>query len=166
MAATRVYTRPATEAEARDLATRLRPAEIDELMAATGEDPLTVLVAAVRDSTESHAVYFNDELACIWGVMPCDAGQTGVRVGTAWLLTSDLVERYAKAFWRLCLGLVPPLLERWDVLFNFIDARHEKAVRWAKRLGFRVETPAPYGVAGMPFCGFVVAKEDLCALQQ
>jgi hypothetical protein len=37
------------------------------------------------------------------------------------------------------------------VLENFIDARYEAAVRWAKWLGFDVGAPVPYGPAGMPF---------------
>jgi hypothetical protein len=165
MAATEVSIYPAIEWDARQLAARLRPAEVDELMAATGEEPLPALVDAVRQSDEAQAIYFNGELACIWGVVKHSETLLGGRMGTVWLLSSSVVERHAKTFWKLCLELVPKILERWDILFNFIDERHGQAVRWAKRLGFRLDGPSPYGVAGMPFCAFRVTKEDLCALQ-
>jgi hypothetical protein len=83
-------------------------------------------------------------------------------VGLGWLLAAEVVERKVRAFWLLCLRELPRILERWDMLVNAIDERHEKALRWAKRLGFRLADPAPFGAAGLPFCRFQVARRDLC----
>lgn len=156
-----VSIRQATPEDAAFLAEHLRPVEVEEVRAATGQEPLQAILAGLRDSAECWSLLFDNELAGIWGVVPASDG-----VGVAWLLTTDLVERRAKTFWRACLVLAPAVLKHWPLLINAIDARHTKALRWAKRLGFKLEAPEPFGVAGMPFCRFSVTKEDLCAPYQ
>ena len=39
-------------------------------------------------------------------------------------------------------------------LFNFVDARNMKSIRWLKHLGYAVGPPVPFGVAGLPFHPF------------
>lgn len=160
--AVEVTMRAATEADAVYLAANLRSAEVDEIEAAVGREPLPVLLDALRDGAESWTVCFDGTAAAMWGVVP----QPGFpSIGVGWLLTTAAVERHAKAFWQTCLALLPAILERWPVLINAIDARHAKAIRWAKRLGLQLEQPAPFGAAGLPFCAFHVTKGDLCAHQ-
>lgn len=161
------YTRPATAEDAVDIAARIRPAEVAEVFAATGVAPVHGIVASVRNATEAWATYLGGELACLWGV-GTDRGTPllGSRTGSVWLLTSAAVERHPKTFWRMCRAEVPRLLDRWDTLWNHIDARHAQAVRWAKRLGFPLEEPRPYGALGLPFCRFVLTREALCAFKR
>lgn len=157
---------PATVEDAVAIATRLRPADEAEVRASSGKDPRDILVESVKLSTESWTVRFNGELACIWGVHLARRSHDGIltgRIGAAWLLTTELVERHARTFWRLCLGMLPLIFERWAELYNEIDARHVQALRWAKRLGFRLGPPAPFGAARLPFHPFRVTKGDLCA---
>lgn len=157
-----VVTRPATEVDAQDLAPRLRPAEVAEVMAATGQEPLEALMDGVASGGEAWAVFFDGQLAFMWGVR-----EVAGRVGAAWLLASDLVERYAKTFWKYCLSQLGGLLHRWDAVFNAIDVRHEQAIRWATRLGFHLSEPAPFGVAGLPFARFSVTRGGFeCALRR
>lgn len=154
--------RPATALDAAFLSTRVRVVEVDEVMASTGQHIAAVLAEGVRDADEAWSVFLGGELACIWGVTADPAGGfLGGRRGSVWLLASDAVERHAKVFWRLCRSQAPLLLDRWDALWNAIDVRHEKAVRWALRLGLPLEEPKPYGVSRLPFRRFVVTKEDL-----
>ncbi len=152
---------PATLVHADELSRNLRPEDAAEVIAATGRELAPVLVDSVEMSTWAIAVFFDDQLACIWGVAPLPDGSVNARVGAVWMLTSPVVERYAKTFWRLCCWAVRLLTEEWDVLVNAIDVRHSKALRWARRLGFRLEAPAPFGAAGLDFCRFVLRKEDL-----
>ncbi len=161
--AVEVRTAPATQADALVLAGSLRPEDELELRAATGRAPLPVLVEAVTDG-EAWATYFGDELACIWGVSEPSVIH---RRASAWLLTSQVVERYPVAFWKLCLRELPRLLERFGALWNFMDVRHTKAIRWAERLGFELDDPAPYGALGALFRRFVITQEGFaCALQR
>jgi hypothetical protein len=82
------------------------------------------------------------------------------------MLTTTVVDRRPIAFWRGCRPQLASLLKAYDTLVNAIDARHRKALGWGRRLGFRLEAAAPFGVAGLPFHRFRVRKEDLCAARQ
>jgi hypothetical protein len=160
MAAPDVEIRPATIADAHDLAPRMRDVEVAEIQAADGTTPLEALVDAITTSSEAYALIIGGELACCYGVRALQSSALGGRVGIVWMLTSPVVERKPKAFWKVCLKQVPALLTRWDELVNAIDVRHEKSIRWAKRLGFRLDAPAPFGIAGRDFARFRVTKGD------
>jgi hypothetical protein len=158
--AVKVEIRAATFEDARELAPRLRPEEVAEVAASHGVPPLEALEESLRQSEEAWVALFDGQVACMWGVVPLYATFLGGRTGSVWLLTSDLVERYPKVFWRGCLFLLPQLFLRWDCLMNAIDVRHEKAIRWARRLGFPLLSPHPFGLEGQPFSLFSVRKED------
>lgn len=159
--AVEVHTSPARDIDAGRLSETLRDEDEAELCAATGLDPLTVMLHGVRQSSEAWAVRFNGDIAMLWGI----TNPSAIAGASGWLLTSRIVERYPVAFWKYCLRELPKLLERFGALWNFIDVRHEKAIRWATRLGFRLDEPAPYGRMGLPFRRFVVSRRDLeCAL--
>ena len=151
----------ATPKDGEALATRLRPVEADEVRASSGKEPADVIRESLAASDEAWAIRFNGELALIFGVVLLDDSVLTGRIGVAWLLTTDLVERFPKAFWVLSRRMLRFLLERWDALVNAIDVRHEKAIRWAKRLGFHLDEPQPFGAAGLDFQPFRVTKEAL-----
>jgi hypothetical protein len=151
-----VIIRPAEPHDAVELARRMRREDADEVEATGGFTPLEAILTSMRYSEEAWTATFDGEVAAMYGV-----ARLARRNGAAWLLTSDLVERHAKTFWKACCRELPKLFERWDVLANAIDQRHEKAVRWARRLGFFLFPAEPYGAAGLPFHMFTVRKEDL-----
>lgn len=161
--AAEVVMRPASEEDAVRLAANLRPVEVEELRAATGQEPLPCILEGLDMSSEAWAVYIGGELACVWGVVPMRQGLLTGRSGVAWLLSTHAVERWPIAFWKLCLRVVPELLKRWDEIVNAIDVRHQQSVRWARRLGFKLEEPRPFGVAGLDFHRWRATLEDVCA---
>jgi hypothetical protein len=151
---------------AHDLAPRMRAADVAEVQASGGYSPLEALVDSLRYSAPfAWAALFDGKVACIWGVEPLRRSIIAGRVGAVWMLTSDLVEKHPRAFWRGCRSAVPLLFEATDppldVLVNLIDARHEQALHWARRLGFQLEEPAAFGHEGRPFVRFTVRKEGL-----
>lgn len=159
-----VRTAVATSDDAEDLVPRMRAVEVEEVRAATGREPLPVLLEGLRDSAEAWSVFFDGELAFMWGVVPLGGYLGGAGLG--WLLTTDMVERHAKTFWQYTRAVMPQLLARWDVLANAIDVRHEKAIRWATRLGFHLDAPVPVVPGGPPFRVFRASREDVaCALR-
>lgn len=166
MAGTRVICVVAERHHATELAEKMRPAERAELIASMGQDPLAVVQKGIVDSAEAWSVFFDGELACIWGVVEMPKGPDGEKLGLGWLLSTSVVERKAKTFWSECLRILPELLSRWDVIVNAIDLRHTQALRWADRLGFRFETPRPMGPDGIAFTPFSITQEDLCVHQQ
>lgn len=160
------YIRSARERDADALARDIRPVEADEIMAAEGREPREAILSALDWSSESWAVFVDGDLICLWGVVPTSQSYLGGRVGIVWMLTTTSIERNAKAFWKACRDVLPRLLSRWDLLFNAIDCRHTKAIRWAKRLGFKLSVPMPSGPLGKDFCHFTVRLEDLWVQQQ
>lgn len=163
MAAPRVEIVPATPELAREMAPRMRPAEVAEVAAAEGFTPEQALLESLARSEEAWAALFDGQVACMWGVVVLRRTAVGGHHGGAWLLTTDLVERHPKAFWRGCRAEVGRLLSRYASLTNAIDTRHAKAVRWALRLGFPLEAPAPFGVEGQLFHHFTARREDAWA---
>jgi len=161
MAAASVVIERATERDAEELASQIRMDDALELAADTGAEPLAVLLAALGGNT--WALRIGGEVAAIFGVTVASSlGGTA----SAWMITSRAVERHPVTFWKLCRSELPKLLERFGSLWNFIDARHTRALRWARRLGFQISEPQPYGALGLPFHRFTVTREGLaCALR-
>lgn len=147
----KVLVRPVEPGDAEELAPRLRQADLDEIAAVSGRAPREALEGSVAMSTHSWAVEIDGELACLMGVTPVSilAG-----IGCPWLLGSDAVARHAGAFIKQTLVYIPLMLEAYPHLFNLVDARNTKAIRWLKRAGFNVMEPMLYGRAKMPFHPF------------
>jgi hypothetical protein len=161
MAAVEVAIVSATKEHARELAPRMRAAEVAEIRASGNLSPLGALLLGVEASRPAYTALFDGEVACMWGVVPLRTSALAGRVGAAWLLTSELVERHPVAFYRRCRPALALLFEVYDALVNAIDARHAQAVRWGRRLGFRLEDAAPFGAEALPFHRFRVSKEDV-----
>jgi hypothetical protein len=140
---------PATRAHAEQLAPLMRPADAAEVKASGGYEPLDALLDAMSWSAEAYAGFIDGELACLFGVVP-GTFLTGEAV--PWLLTSGVVQRNPRAFLRASRGVIAGWLEQYPVLVQQVDARYDAALRWAARVGFEVEPPAPFGVGGEPFC--------------
>jgi hypothetical protein len=139
----------------------MRPAEVLEIRASGNHTPLGALLTGLKTSSIARTALYEGEVACMWGVVPLRTSLLVGRIGAAWLLTSDLVERHPKAFWRGCRAELARLFEAYDMLVNAIDARHCVALRWARRLGFRLEEPSAFGGEGLAFHQFRVRQEDL-----
>jgi len=154
--------RRSTPGDAVALSAHMREADRLEVQAASGRHPLGVLNEGLAISAECWTVVDDfHRVVCMWGVVPVENAILGERVGAGWLLTSEYIELCPKAFMLACHTMLPSVLRDWDVLTNWIDCRHEKAMRWATRLGFRIEPPTPFGVEDRPFCRFEVRREDL-----
>jgi hypothetical protein len=142
-------------AYAETLAPRLRAADVAEVWAACGEEPLPAILKSLELSTYTRGLLLDGEPAAIWGVAPL-RGLPGA--GAAWLLGSDALTAHARTFWRLCRPELDRMLEVAPVLLNYVDARYRQALRWAERLGFSVEPARPFGFARMPFHRIVICR--------
>lgn len=145
---------PATPAHAEALAPLMRAEDAAELAASLGVGPLQGLLASLDASCAARAVLFDGEVAALCGVADTDVQG----VGCVWALTGRAVERHPRAFVRLSRAAVAEYLTRYEVLFNFIDARYGRALRWVRALGFTVQEAQPYGAAGLPFHPVVLRR--------
>jgi hypothetical protein len=148
--------RPAVESDAAVLAMTIRQEDREEIVASDGPDVYDTILESVRRSEEAWALLIDGELACIWGVVRSPNGLGSVADGVVWMLSTNVINRKPKTFWRECKRLVPELVARWGLLVNAIDIRHEKAIRWGNRLGFRFTNVSRFGIGGNLFAFFSV----------
>ena len=140
--------RPATAEDAVELAKTMRPEDAAEVYASGGFDPATAVLESFRLSVNPQVALIDGELAAMWGVAPINLA-TGF--GVVWMLTGAAVWKAPLLFLRASKREVERLASHWNCLVNAIDARYERAVRWAKWLGLKVDAPRPFGFLGLPF---------------
>jgi RimJ/RimL family protein N-acetyltransferase len=148
--------RPATFRDALTLV--MRKADREEVEALSGRDPREVLVESVERSASAWAGLADGKLVCLFGVVPMSlVGVTGI----PWLLGSDDVCTYGRAFLRRNRAYVHAMLAEYPVLTNVVDARNDVSIRWLRWLGFRLGEPQPMGPHGLPFVPFRMEAQNV-----
>lgn len=139
---------PTKPGDAKILAKFMRVPDIAEIEAASGLSPLQVIQAAIAATDRPMTAFFNDELACIFGVAPLCflAGQ-----GAPWMLGTEQIDHHPGAFLRRCGSYIAEMAASYRHLLNYVDARNTRSIRWLKRMGFTFQEAVPYGVSQLPF---------------
>jgi len=142
------FTLPATKAHAYALSRTMRAEDREEVWARSRQSPLEALMDSIATSEMAFTLKFEDEIAAIWGVRG-----RGVLDPFAciWGLTGQVVDRFPIAFYRESKKAVALARKQYPFLANTVDARYERSLRWARRLGFFVLKPEPAGVHGELF---------------
>lgn len=146
---------PAHAGHVAAIADRLRPSDIAEIAAASGDAPDAALM---RGFETSHLVWTaldaNGPFA-MWGARGLSVlSETGV----PWLLGTKELDRRHVEIARQSNYYVAKMAAFFPRLLNFIDARQTKSIRWLKWCGFHVEPAQPYGVSGLPFHKFWMGR--------
>lgn len=139
--------------DAENLAHRLRLDDINEISAASNLTPLQALEHGASHSMLSWTATIDDEIICMLGVTPVSML---CGIGCPWLLGSDLIDKHAGAFIKTSATYIPRMLEVFPHLFNLVDARNKKSIRWLKRAGFLVHEPIVHGPHNMLFHPFEI----------
>lgn len=82
-----------------------------------------------------------------------------------WLIGTNALDAHRRYLVRLSSALFPRLRARFPNMRNYVDARNTQSIRWLARLGFEFGSPAPYGVAGLPFYRFWIGGGDECVIR-
>lgn len=146
--------RPGDECE---LSLRLRQADLREIEAATGQDPVDALREGAEQSVPSCTIIdHTGAIAGMFGATP---------TGRVWLLGSDaLIQNpLRRQFLRECRRYVDAL--PYPLLHNVIDERNTVHVRWLKWMGFTFIRRLPYGPQHLPFLEFVRIQPHVCAIR-
>ena len=123
-----------------------------EVVASSGSSPHMVLLDSVDASVVCGAAEWDGSVHAIFGVAPLPGEPL---VGVPWLLGSDAVLTNGVPFLRDSAAFVENWQRTWPVLMNCVDARHTRARRWLRWLGFvEVARHETYGAAGIPFIQF------------
>jgi hypothetical protein len=139
------------EGDAERLEAGLRSADRAEVAAAHGDRIAQVIrhsIAVTPDCIVSEA---DGELLCIWGTAPVSLLSDE---GIPWLLGTNRIYRHSGLLTKTAKGYFQHALTIYSRLENYVDARNTASIRWLKRLGFALDEPRPYGVAGLPFHRF------------
>jgi hypothetical protein len=139
------------------LAEHMAAADAEEVRAAVGLSPYRGLEDSLNRSIVAWTGTVDGRPVCMFGVSPIDIL---CGIGSPWLLGTDEIRQHAKTFMKLNRDYIPKMLSLSPSLVNWVDARHETAIRWLKWLGFTFDMyPQPYGLFKLPFLRFHMEKK-------
>lgn len=143
---------PTTEAHALELGRWMRRADAAECEA-LGLDPRLAVVQAWAASDFCTSLLVDGHAAAIGGVVleRTTTATLTPRAGVAWLLTSTEVEKAPLSLHRAGKAWLAQVRAHCDLVWNRVDSRHTRSLRWLEALGFRVFPPRPHGPLELPF---------------
>jgi len=151
------YVRKAIRADVAHLAHKICKADRDEIKASDNITPSEALLAPFNyKEAITFSVIGTDEeyVIAMFGSVPSPEKGYGV----AWLLSSEKLFKYKKEFIKQCPKWVKELGKPYKYIYNFVDVRNKKTIKWLKYLGFdEIETINGYGYEKRPF--ILITKE-------
>lgn len=142
---------PATREHAIELAFNMSPADVEEVYASTGYSPGKAMRITIEVSRDPVAALVDGRVACMLGI---EIPHTLSRQGAPWLLSTPLMAENWVPAARESYRWLHRERVKYDLLANYVDVRHLKAIKWLRFLGFKILEPAPFGPFGMPFHRF------------
>ena len=149
------YTRPSTVADIIPVANMMRAEDRAEVRAGCGQTPTEALIFCYfKGAPCMTMIGRGGEPVGMWGVV-----DEGEGLGRIWLLgTDELVKDKPNSiqFLRQAKPWLSKMLEQYDVLFNYADARNTVHIKWLRWMGFTfIKEHSNYGNEGRPFLEFV-----------
>ncbi len=147
--------RPASFADCRDLAPRLRSQDAKEVMASSGFNPYEALAESYKMSCETFTIIHDDgEIVGMFGVADCG------HFASPWLLGSDKLPETKRVMLPVSAEWVEEKINQYSLLLNYVHADNTVSMKWLKSLGFKfIKLIEEYGVGGEPFYQFVRIKD-------
>ena len=133
-----------------------RPADAAEIAASSGSSMEAALARGLASSTVAYTVLLDGKPVAMLGAVAYSA-MAGI--GIAWMLGSAALDCPAarRAIVRFGPAVLDHLRDHYPgMLFNAVDARNRRALRFLKWLGFTVMDPQPTGRDGAMFHPFYV----------
>ncbi len=138
------------------IAANLREADRREIAASRGPEvaPLDAIGRAVLRSSHVWVGAAEDgEPVSIFGVAPISLLDG---IGSPWFLSTERAYEYPRTLVVEGRRYLSKMRAIYPDLYNYVDARNDKSIRWLKRLGFALHAVEPYGPDGMPFHKFEI----------
>ena len=142
-----VWTVPATKYHARELGRTMRPEDAREVWASGHMMPEQAVRASINRTPGARAAYCVGGLLAVYGVTLLPTGWA-----VPWVLTTTTVERYPLEFWQASKAALREFRDQYPQMVQMVHAHYDASLRWLCRLGFTIEMPEPFGVAGEMFC--------------
>jgi hypothetical protein len=136
----------------KDIAMNLRKPDFDEVYAVTGANPyLAVLDDWFTSIRRWIILNKNNKAVAVLGVRPIAIFSN---IGIPWLLGTSGLEKMKLFFVKNSKLIIEEMKKGYKILFNYVDARYLKAVRWLEWCGFTIEEAVPFGTLGYKFHRF------------
>jgi len=152
----RVQFVPATVDHIEPIAAHARAADVQELRASSGTTMEQALRAGLEVSTKAYTALLDGEPVAMFGVNPYSELS---KVGVAWMLGTATLDtaRGRRAVVRCAEPVLDHLRDLYpEMLFNAVDARNARAIRFLKWAGFTFLDPVPVGPDKRPFFPFYI----------
>lgn len=151
------YVRRAISADVLFLADKIRQADLDEIKASDNVGATEALMTPFEyRGHRTWSVIGTEEEYVIgmFGSVPTIEPDYGI----AWLLSSEELFKYKKEFIKQSPQWVDEMGKGYKYLYNYVDCRNEKSIKWLRYLGFNtIEREEQYGKGKMPF--YLMMKE-------
>lgn len=147
-----------TDWHMQQLAENMRPEEVAEVWASHGEKPLPAIRRSVARSLDVFATMSDDDkLLLITGCAPLSwlGGE-----GSPWLLTTTELPKQPRILLKQTKVFMDKWRQEYGTLINWVDARYEASLRWAKWAGFTVYPAEPFGYLGLPFHKIEIKRDE------
>lgn len=128
-----------------------RQADIDEVKAGSGRTIKEAIMLANDVWNDSVVWAVKNKPVCIMGVNEDNEGN-----GIVWFIATDEFEKNRFYFARHCKKCAEALMSKYKLLYNYVHADHQKAIRWLKWLGFEFSEPLTLGVNKETFYRFEI----------
>jgi len=145
------YVRPAKLEDSLQLAPKIRKGDRQEIMASDGASPLEALVIPF---TQKNAKIYSiigtksEGVIGMFGSSPTKEKGYGV----VWLLSSEALFKHTKQFIKECPKWVNDMSKGYKYVYNFVDERNWKSLKWLQFLGFEPRRKiGDFGIGKMPF---------------
>ena len=145
------YLRKANLQDLRYVADNMRDIDKLEVLYQTGQEPRQALQLSYMCSNVNMTIADdNDQPIGLCGV---------VSGGVIWMIATDKLfenKKYRIQLIRKGRKWVEGLLKKYKVLYNFVYAENDSAIKWLKSLGFTfIKYHEEYGIQGKPFYEFL-----------
>jgi RimJ/RimL family protein N-acetyltransferase len=153
-----LFYEPAGVEHLEELLLEMRQLDWQEVEAASG-DVAVALDQSLKVSYNPVAVRLADGgLVALFGVAPLTITSDTAAI---WLLGTDRMRAFPRDVIADTVRYVGMIRERYPRLVNYVDVRNRPSIRWLRHVGFTLDPPAPFGVAGMLFHRFHMGIEDV-----
>ena len=145
------FVRQAVLKDVLELAPKIRKSDREEIRASNNSTPLKALVEAF--TIENNKIYSivkteDNSVIGMFGSAPSVEPDYGV----AWMLSSEDLFKHTKQFIKECPHWINEMGVGYKYLYNFVDKRNWKALKWLQYLKFEPKTEiGDYGFEKIPF---------------
>jgi hypothetical protein len=144
------YTKP-TWKEAVKVATKMRKADREEVMASNKHSPIEAIEKGLDKSHFSACVVLNGTPCAIFGLIKVSPL---LEKGVPWFLGTDELFKVPKMMVKEGRKTVEEMLLHCSYLENYVHCKNTKSIKWLRMLGFELEKPQVYGVMSEQFMKF------------